>query len=310
MFEILEKRRDDRGALDIETTESKLILNEEDQCIDIVPRTRGISEQAIEEFMLLANESAALTARNYPAPFVYRVHENPPQNKLENLYELLKLLGFSLTDGKKSEPENLINQKLLCKILKQSREKGIGLIVNTNILRSMAKAKYSNEPLGHFGLVLDDYAHFTSPIRRYPDLCIHRILNDICNKMSQSELNKKYESFVVRASVKSTEREIEAMKLERSCDDYYKAEFMQKHIGDDFVGTISSVTSFGIYVELENTCEGLIRIAGLSQGDYDYSNLRLKNMTNGKEYKIGDEIKVKVSAVDVNAGNIDFKIIE
>jgi ribonuclease R len=171
----------------------------------------------------------------------------------------------------------------------------------------MTKAQYSTEPLGHFGLVLEDYAHFTSPIRRYPDLSIHRIMSDLISGTPVSEIRSKYNKFAFASADKSTAAEIMAMTVERDCEDCYKAEFMYSKIGEEFDGVISSVTDFGLFVMLENTCEGLLSIEELGEGEYVTNSLiSLKNLTNGNEYRVGEPIRIKVKNANVNTGKIDF----
>jgi ribonuclease R len=165
--------------------------------------------------------------------------------------------------------------------------------------------------VGHFGLALDDYSHFTSPIRRYPDLAIHRILTDIVSGNSQDNLRKRYESFVTNASERSTSTEITAVKLERDCEACYMAEFMKKHLGDEFEGIISSVTDFGFYVELPNTVEGLVHINTLEDDTYEYDGLiSLTGERSGKKFSLGDTVKVQCTAANVNSGNIDFGLVQ
>lgn len=174
----------------------------------------------------------------------------------------------------------------------------------------MAKAKYAPEPLGHFGLVLADYAHFTSPIRRYPDLSIHRILSDYVGTLPIEKIQKKYEAFAEDSSRHSTETELTAMTVERDCEDCYKAEYMSSHVGEEFEGVISSVTEFGFYVELENTVEGLVKADSLTDGIYDFDGgISFKNLTKQKVYTIGDKVRVLCAKAEVSSGNVDFEFI-
>ena len=258
LADILILNRRKRGAPEIETSESKLIIDN-GMCREIVPRTRGKSEMIIEEFMLTANEAAARTAHENDIPFVYRVHEAPSPEKINDLKEGLRRLNVEVPVFTEAKPVHL------SEILRNSKDKPFYPVINMMTLRSMAKAKYEPEPKGHFGLALDDYAHFTSPIRRYPDLAIHRILTDIINGYDKEKLIKRYSGFVQKASQRSTETEIRAMNIERNCEDCYKAEYMQQHIGEIFKGLISSVTEYGFYVELENTVEGLVHVNSLPE---------------------------------------------
>ena len=303
LSDILHSNRKLRGAPDIDTAESKLILDTNDRIVDVVPRQRGEAEEMIEEFMLTANEAAATLAKKLQIPFVYRVHEYPDGEKLNVLKETMQALGLPAREIKGNVPS-----KVLSDILDEAKGKPFYPIVSRQVLRSMAKAKYSETPIGHYGLALENYAHFTSPIRRYPDLTIHRILSDVVTqKRSPSDVKKRYSEFVGKSANASTEAEIAAMKVERDCEDCYKAEYMESHVGESFDGMITSVTSFGFYVGLPNTVEGLVRIEDLADGQYQYDGLmELKEIHTGKAFRVGDAVRVTCSGVDVNAGNIDF----
>lgn len=302
LADILILNRKKRGAPEIETSESKLII-ENGMCRGIVPRTRGKSEMIIEEFMLTANEAAARTARENDIPFVYRVHESPSPDKINNLKDGLRRLNVEVPVFTEAKPMHL------AEILQNAKGKPFYPIINMMTLRSMAKAKYEPEPKGHFGLALDDYAHFTSPIRRYPDLAIHRILTDIINGYDKEKLLKRYSGFVQKASQRSTETEIRAMNIERNCEDCYKAEYMQQHIGEVFDGLISSVTEYGFYVELSNTIEGLVHVNSLPEGNYIYDGFfSLTDEYSGIRYSVGSKARVICAGADVNSGKIDFNI--
>ena len=215
--------------------------------------------------MLSANEAAAKTARENNIPFVYRVHENPAPEKITELLEVIDRLNIPHPNFSSVKPAHL------AQILDSVRDTELSPVINNMVLRSMAKAKYSDEPLGHFGLVLKDYAHFTSPIRRYPDLAIHRILTDLCyNKMPPAAIAKRYGKFAANASLQSSECELTAMRVERDCEDCYIAEYMSSHLGEEFEGNISGITDYGMYVELPNTVEGLVKIETLPDGTYEY----------------------------------------
>ena len=248
LYHKLAKLRAARGAMDIESGEAKLVLDEAGRCVDVVKRERGEAEQMIEEFMLLANSSAAALARRLKLPFVYRVHEAPDPERIEKLKQTLTAAGVDFHFAGDT-PTTLE----LAKLLADTRGTNLERPVHTSVLRSMAKAKYEPQPKGHFGLALADYAHFTSPIRRYPDLAIHRILSDVCAGMDDGAVQKKYAQFAAEASVQSSEREVLAMTVERDVEDCYKAEYMRRFEGEEFDGVISSITQFGLYVELPNT---------------------------------------------------------
>ena len=297
--------RKKRGAPAIESAESKLVLDEKGRTIDVKPRVTGEAESIIEEFMLLANQSAASLARELQIPFVYRVHEHPAPDRISDLRETLQKLGLPA----KNLPEKVAPADLAA-ILDEVKGKPLSPVVNRLVLRSMAKARYSPAPLGHFGLVLEDYAHFTSPIRRYPDLTIHRILSSWADGDSVKELNKRYQRFAERSAEHSSQTEQQAMDIERSCEDCYKAEYMKGHIGEEFDGIISSVTSFGLYVELPSTVEGLIRLEDLPDGEYFFDGLlELSDIHTGRKFRLGDKVRVRCVHADVNSGNIDFALV-
>ena len=303
LADVLYKNKENRGAPQLESVESKLIISKEDICVDVVPRTRGRSEEIIEDFMLVANECAARFGIENNLPFVYRIHEYPSDEKIQGLKEGLVKLNIPYNTNGNLKPQDLKE------ILEKAKDSSKFMVVNNLVLRSMSKARYSPEPVGHFGLVLDDYAHFTSPIRRYPDLTIHRIMSAFLDGATAEECNTKFQKFVHASADQSTNTELVAMNVERECEDCYKAEYMRSHIGEEYDGIISSATDFGVFVLLDNTCEGLIRIEDLGDGEYYYDgSMSLKNMNTGKEYTVGDSIRIKVLDANVNSGKIDFQI--
>ncbi|MCM1577544.1 MAG: VacB/RNase II family 3'-5' exoribonuclease, partial [Ruminococcus sp.] len=302
LADILTANKIKRGAPQIETAECKIIV-ENDRCVDVKKRDRGDSEVIIEEFMLMANEAAAKTARERQLPFVFRVHEDPAPEKISELMEIVERLGIPHSHFTDVKPIHL------AEILENSKDSGLSAVINSMVLRSMAKAKYSHEPLGHFGLVLADYAHFTSPIRRYPDLAIHRILTDACyNKVPADVIAKRYGKFAVSASLQSSDCELTAMRVERDCEDCYMAEYMAAHLGESFDAIISGVTEYGLYAQLENTVEGLIKIETLPDGIYEYDG-HFSLTKNGKTaYTVGDKLCVTCVRSDVAGGKVDFEI--
>lgn len=301
LADLLKKRKIARGAPQLETSESKLIIDGNDICVDVVPRTRGRCEEIIEDFMLVANECAARFGLENNLPFVYRIHEEPSPEKIEGLKECLAKLNILYKIGEKAAPSDM------SAILEKAKGTGLEMIVNNIVLRSMSKAKYSTEPIGHYGLVLDDYAHFTSPIRRYPDLTIHRIMSAFLGGMNSSECAEKYTKFSYASADQSTSTELLAMQTERSCEDCYKAEYMLNKIGESFTGRIVSVTDFGVFVMLPNTCEGLLHTDNMGEGYYDSDGtMCLTNISTGMKYRVGDKINVKVINANVNSGKIDF----
>lgn len=302
LADILTQNKHERGAPEIETVETKIILDHNNVAVGVEPRLRGKSEVVIEEFMLMANQSAATAAKLKEIPFVHRVHEPPSEQKLATLVAAMNTLGVD------SKPITVgLPAKTLSKLIADSRDKKYYPVVNVLVLRSMSKAKYFEEPIGHYGLALDNYAQFTSPIRRYPDLSIHRILSDVVKGMPLPKVRAKYEKFVVASARHSTERELVSMRLERNCNDCYKAEYMKSHIGEVFDAIISSVAFHGLYVSLPNSIEGLIKVENLPEGQYEFDELfTMKETLGGTSYSIGDAIKVKCISVDVSSGNVDF----
>ena len=305
LAEILTANKLKRGAPQIDTPECKLDINENEVCVNVSRRERGKAELIIEEFMLMANESAARTARENEIPFVYRVHEDPAAEKIRDLIEVTDRLGVPHPQFSSVKPVHL------AEILNSVKDSDLSPVINNMVLRSMAKAKYADEPMGHFGLVLKDYAHFTSPIRRYPDLAIHRILTELCYEKTPAVMvAKKYGRFANAASLQSSECELTAMRVERECEDCYIAEYMAAHLGEEFEGMISSVTDYGMYVELPNTVEGLVKIETLPDGTYDFDG-HFSITRNGETvYSVGQHVKVKCVKADPASGNIDFVIAE
>ncbi|MCI6175965.1 ribonuclease R [bacterium] len=305
MQELYEKRlalRQARGAMDIESDEAKLIMDEEGRCVDIVKRTRGVSECMIEEFMLLANQCAANAGRTHRVPFVYRIHEAPDAEKMEKLSATLTACGLNVHF--KGE---IPTQLELAAILDETRDQPIQIPVHTGILRSMQKARYSPEPKGHYGLVLKDYAHFTSPIRRYPDLAIHRILTDMLVGRPEEALVKDYTAFATHASEQSSRQEVAAVRIERDVEDLYKAEYMHNHLGEVFTGTVSGVTPRGVFVALDNTVEGFIPAAQLCKGEATVvEGVSIVDPFTGRRWMLGDPIRVQCAGADVALGRVDF----
>lgn len=300
------RERDRRGAPEIETTESELVLDGNGICVDVKPRTRGKSECIIEEMMLLANEAAAKFAAEKELPFVYRVHEKPSMEKIENLEHVLVRLGVGVPDFSNVKPVHL------AQILKNAKGTPVYPVVNVMVLRSMAKAQYDTQPIGHFGLALEDYAHFTSPIRRYPDLAIHRIMSYYCECKNSEKVNKRYKAFVTEAAKASSDSEVRAIMLERDCEDCYKAEYMQQHLGEEFEGIVSGISDFGFYVQLPNSVEGMVHVRTLPEDGewYNDESISFKEAFGNREYRLGDTVKVQCVKTDVNSGNIDFELSE
>ncbi|CUN80226.1 MAG: ribonuclease R [Sarcina ventriculi] len=307
LCKILRKKRLDRGAIDFDFEECKIILDEKGKTIDIKPYERAIANRMIEEFMLLANETVAEHMEKLKVPFVYRIHENPDAEKLEKFKAFIYNLGYNdITWGEEVNPKAL--QRVLDKFKGENEE----TIISTLLLRSMMQARYSPECAGHFGLAADYYCHFTSPIRRYPDLQIHRIIKEYLNKELTENRSKKLVSIVDSAAKQSSEMERVAQEAEREVDDLKKAEYMKDRIGEIFEGMISSVTGFGAFVELPNTIEGLVHITSFRDDYYIYDEDRLILIgeRNKKIYRLGDKLKVLCSKVDILSREVYFEIVE
>lgn len=301
---ILNKKRLNRGAIDFDFDESYIKLNENGKPIDIVPYERAIANRIIEEFMLLCNETIAEHMFWANVPFVYRVHEDPDEDKLNHFNEFVHNLGYSVRWGSEVHPKAL--QELIEKVKGQKEEN----VVNTLLLRSMKQARYAPQCTGHFGLAAMYYCHFTSPIRRYPDLIIHRIIKEYLKGSLNDARIEALTKAVDYASVQSSETERTAQEAEREVDDLKKAEYMFDKIGEIYDGIISSVTSFGMFVQLPNTVEGLIHISEMYDDYYVYDekHLTLTGERTKQVYRLGDEIKIKVTNVNIDLREISFGI--
>ncbi|GAA0117217.1 ribonuclease R [Clostridium senegalense] len=306
LYEILSSRRTRRGSIDFEFDEAKIILDENGKPIDIKPYERAVSNKIIEEFMLVANETVAEHMFWLNTPFVYRVHEDPDEEKLMNFNEFVYNLGYFIRNTSEVHP------RMLQDILEKVKGKKEEHVVSRLLLRSMMKAKYSPECLGHFGLAAKYYCHFTSPIRRYPDLIIHRIIKEYLNGGINDKREKKLRKSVEVASKQASDTEKIAIDAERDVDDLKKAEYMGGKIGEQFDGIVSSVTNFGIFVELPNTVEGLVHITDLKDDYYvfDDKNLQLIGERTKNIYKLGDEVRIVCSRVNLDAHEIFFEIVE
>ncbi|MFW5865167.1 MAG: ribonuclease R [Candidatus Izemoplasmataceae bacterium] len=303
LSKILLKKRTLEGSIQFETKEPFITLDEKGKAIDVGVIKRKDSEKLIEEFMLIANQVVAAHVNWLDLPFIYRIHEEPKEEKLEKLLAMANALGFDVKA--KNEISHKELQKLLQKVENTASEQGINLVM----LRSMQKAIYSNQNLGHFGLAFEHYTHFTSPIRRYPDLIVHRLLKAYLNPSDAIYKQLDFLSNQLKMiAQKSSDNERTAVELEREVLDMKKAEYMANFINETFEGTISSVTNFGLYVSLENTVEGLVHISELDDDYYmfDEDVLMLKGKDTKKTYKIGDTVKVKLTGVNIFDGEIDF----
>ncbi len=304
---ILMKRREKRGAIDFDFPEAKIILNNDGDVVDIVQYERRISNRIIEEFMLITNETVAEHFFWLNMPFVYRVHETPAHEKIETLNKFISTFGYVIKGDLES-----VHPKALQGIIEQIHGKTEEKAISTIMLRSLKQARYSPECVGHFGLAAQYYSHFTSPIRRYPDLQIHRIIKEFLNGKISQKRQDQLAQIVDYASTQSSEREREAELAERDVKDIYKARYMEDRVGEEFVGIVSSVTSFGMFIELDNTVEGLVRLADMGDDYYifDENTFTILGERTKKMYRIGDVVKIRVEKVNVDFKEIDFKLLE
>ncbi len=303
---VLMKRKDTRGSIDFDFPEAKIILDNEGKPVEIKKAERRIANRIIEEFMIVCNETIAEHMYWQKMPFVYRVHEEPSLEKIEAFNKFIHNFGYHLKGISETvHPKSL--QDLLRKVEGKMEEH----IISTIMLRSLKQARYSPENLGHFGLAADYYCHFTSPIRRYPDLQIHRIIKEMVQGKLNSSRISKLKGIVANVSDRSSDRERLAVEAERETNDLKMAEYMSEHIGEEFDGIISGVLSFGFFVELENTVEGLVRISALVDDYYifDEENYLFRGERTNKVFRIGDKVRIKVMKVNISQKEIDFVLI-
>ncbi len=305
LAEILKAKAKQRGELEIESTELRFVLDEKGVCVDVSERERGNAEELIEQFMIMANRAAALYAKSAGIPFVYRVHESPDPEKLEALAELAAVCGFATRRLKEG-----VHQTDLAALINKAKETPYARLISTQVLRSMAKARYDERPLGHFGLSLEDYCHFTSPIRRYPDTSVHRILTDLVSGAPVDEINEKYGEFAKKSSKMSSERELRAMRAERESEKFYAAEYMTKHIGEIHQGVVSGITNKGLFVAIENGIEGFVSLTENEKAYFEYNGTTTtRDRKSGVSYSIGDIVTVEVKAAEIALGTVDFSLM-
>lgn len=303
LAEILSRKRNNEGAINFVSREAHITLNEKGEVLDIRPYADDISNNIIEQFMVLANETVAEYISSKNLPGIFRVHEAPSETKLEGFVEFIRGIGLNADFSKGATP------KIFSDLLIQIKGEPYESIVSKIMLRSMMKAKYTAKNSGHFGLSLDNYCHFTSPIRRYPDLMVHRVLKAAINNKADEKFITKYKALCEEASVKSTEREIAADKAERDIDDYYKAVYMYSKVGERYNGAVSGVLGSGIFVELPSTVEGFVSTNDLPADSYslDEKNYRLKG--NKYSFAMGDSVTVEIKSVIIETRSIDMSLI-
>lgn len=306
LHQILEEMRIRRGAISFEDREAKILVEPDGQPTDILLRSRGVGERLIESFMLAANETVAehFNKRNFP--FIYRIHEQPKEEKMQRFFDFASALGIVVRGTK-----GTITPKDLQKVIENVEDKPESAVINTMLLRSMQQARYSEDNFGHYGLAAEYYTHFTSPIRRYPDLIVHRLIRSY--GQDPSEANQTYwENELAEIAEHSSKMERRAVEAEREVDAMKKAEYMMDKVGEEFEGIISSVVKFGLFIELPNTIEGLIHINELKQDYFHFieNHLALVGERTGLTFKIGQKVRVKVIKADPEERAIDFELID
>lgn len=303
---ILRDNKIRKGYIDFDQEEAKVIIDDDGHCTDVKLRDRGVGEKLIEDFMIVANETVATHLSNMDLPCIYRVHEYPEEEKISEFLKYISLLGYQV-NGKRGD----ISPKAMQKVLEDLNETPIYDVLSSKLLRCMTKAYYSNMNLGHYALAIKKYCHFTSPIRRYADLTVHRIIRrflidlDYSNKaINEESSNLEY----ISNHISETERK--AVEAEREVDKMFMAEYMEGHIGDIFEGRIVSITNYGLYVSLPNKIEGLVHVSTLPGGYFEYDELsEVMQSNDGKIiYRLGDEVSVEVIAASKEEHTIDFKI--
>ena len=304
---IIRRRREGLGAIDFDSREAKILVDEKGKPKDIVLRERGEAERIIEDFMIAANETVATHMKWLETPSMYRIHEAPEPKKMREFARIAKTLGYTFKGGIQD-----VHPKQLQALLDEARGQDNYFVLSSFMLRSMQKARYDNRCLGHFGLGLKEYLHFTSPIRRYPDLIVHRMLRKYIFTSSEDvDKMKQDEQWCEQAAIQASERERNAVDAERTVDDMKKAEYMENYIGQRFAGVINGITKFGMFVELDNTVEGLVHISSMEDDYYHYDEVShsLIGEHTANVYRMGQ--KVQVRCIDANRfkREVDFALL-
>lgn len=303
LHKILEKMRVKRGALNFDTSEARIIVNDKGMPVDIVVRQRGIAERMIESFMLAANECVAEHFAKAKLPFIYRIHEEPKAEKLQKFIDYASVFGIQIQGT-----ANKITQEALQNFMAKVEGKPGAEVLNMMLLRSMQQARYSENNHGHYGLAAEYYTHFTSPIRRYPDLLVHRMIRDYTQ--ATEDKRDHFAQVIPELASSSSRLERRAIDAERVVEAMKKAEYMEEYVGDEFDGIVASVVKFGFFVELPNTIEGLIHITSLPEYyQYNERTMTLQGEKSGKVFKVGQAIRVKLTKADKETGDIDFEYL-
>ena len=302
LHEILESMRFKRGALNFDTNEAKIMVNKEGRPVDIVLRQRGIAERMIESFMLVANETVAEHFAKLNLPFIYRIHEEPKAEKVQKFIDYASSFGVRIYGTASS-----ISQQALQDIMEAVKDQPYEDVLSMMLLRSMQQARYSEHNHGHYGLAAEFYTHFTSPIRRYPDLLVHRMVRDYSKS---KEIAEHFEQVIPEIASQSSSRERRAIEAEREVEAMKKAEYMEEFVGEEFDGVVSSVVKFGLFVELPNTVEGLIHVTNLPEFyNYNERTMTLQGEKSGVVFKVGQQIRIKLVRADKATGEIDFEYL-
>ncbi|WP_278902529.1 ribonuclease R [Dolosigranulum pigrum] len=307
LHHILEQKRRHRGAIDFDSDEAKIIVDKDGKAIDIELRERRVGERLIESFMLAANETVSEHYSKADLPILYRVHEQPDESKMKRFLEFITTFGLTAQASKDS-----ITPKDLQGVMDRIKDEPYEAVISMLLLRSMQQARYDVDPIGHYGLGADYYSHFTSPIRRYPDLILHRLIH-YYDEIGRSQQDKKrWESRLPDMAKHSSEAERRAIDAERETDELKKTEFMADKVGQEFMGTIISITGFGMFIQLPNTVEGLVHVSMMDDDYYKFNedHLVMIGERTGKVFRIGQPIKVKLMRADVEEVQIDFSIVE
>lgn len=300
---ILEKMRVRRGALNFDTNEAKIIINDKGMPVDIVLRQRGVAERMIESFMLAANETVAEHFSKRKLPFIYRIHEEPKAEKLQKFLDYASIFGIHIHGT-----ANKITQQALQEFMAKVENKPGADVLNMMLLRSMQQARYSEHNHGHYGLAAEYYTHFTSPIRRYPDLLVHRMIREYTQVTD--EKIEHFRQVIPELATSSSALERRAIDAERVVEAMKKAEYMEEYVGEEFEGVVSSVVKFGLFIELPNTIEGLIHITTLPEFyNYNERTMTLQGEKSGKVFRVGQPIKIKLVRADKETGDIDFEYL-
>lgn len=303
----LEKKRVSRGSIDFDTKEAKVVVDSEGNPIDIVIRERGVGERLIESFMLAANETVSEYYAKQDLPLLYRIHARPDEAKMQRFLEFVTTFGINVKGAKDS-----VSPKDLQAVMNEVKGKPEETVISMLMLRSMQQAKYDMDPIGHYGLAAEYYSHFTSPIRRYPDLILHRLIHFYEEVAKDEKARKRWEKKLPEIAEHSSKAERRAVDAERETDELKKTEFMAGKIGEEFEGLITSVTNFGMFVQLPNSVEGLVHISKMDDDYYEFNErgLILIGRRTGRIFRIGEPVKVKLIAANKEGYQIDFELAE